>query len=89
VPAFSVARGQKVKGQEPDFTKKLMSDFTANTYHTPNDKYKEEWDFAGYPVLIRFTMEASTKVANTAELPHWKAGDEFHLARVKSGVPAR
>jgi Zn-dependent M28 family amino/carboxypeptidase len=86
VPAFSVARGERVKGQPADFTKKLIADFIANTYHTPNDKFKEEWDFAGYPTLIRFALDAAQQVANDPTLPTWKAGDEFKPARERSGV---
>lgn len=86
VPAFSVARGDKVKGQPSDFTKKLSADFIANTYHTPNDKYKEEWDFAGYPILIRFALDAAREVANAPELPTWQPNDPFRAAREASGV---
>lgn len=86
VPAFSVARGDKVKGKPVDFTKKLTADFIANTYHTPKDKYQEEWDFAGYPVLIRFALDAACEVANAPELPNWQPGDHFRAAREASGV---
>lgn len=86
VPAFSVARGERVKGMPADFTKKLVADFIANTYHTPKDKYQEDWDFAGHPVLIRFALDAAQQAANAASLPTWKAGDEFLPARVRSGV---
>lgn len=86
VPAFSVSRGESVKGKPADFTKKLTEEFIANTYHTPNDKYREEWDFAGYPVLIRFAIDAARQVANAPTLPTWQPGDEFRGAREKSGV---
>jgi Zn-dependent M28 family amino/carboxypeptidase len=86
VPAFSVNRGQRVKGKPLDFTKKLSDDFTANIYHTPNDKFKEEWDFAGYPILMRFTLDAAREIANDPKLPTWNPGDEFLPAREKSGV---
>lgn len=86
VPAFSVARGEKVKGQPADFTKKLFEEFNTKTYHTPNDKYHDDWDFAGFPVLIRFALDAATNVANAPSLPNWLPGDEFRPAREKSGV---
>lgn len=86
VPAFSVGRGERVKGKPADFTKKLSEDFVANVYHTPKDKYREEWDFAGYPSLIRFALDAATEVANANTLPTWLPGDEFRPAREKSGV---
>ena len=86
VPAFSVGRGEKVKGKPADFSKKLSEDFIANIYHTPNDKYREDWDFVGYPVLMRFTLDAAREVANAPTLPTWVMGDEFRAAREKSGV---
>lgn len=86
VPAFSVARGIKVKGASADAIRQRMTEFIAKAYHTPQDKYQEEWDFAGFPVLIRFAMEAAQKVANDSKLPTWNEGDEFRPAREKSGV---
>ncbi len=86
VPAFSVGRGEKVKGKPVDFARKASEDFIANTYHTPKDVYKEEWDFLSYPVLIRFALTAAAEVANDPVLPTWVAGDEFLPARQKSGV---
>lgn len=84
VPAFSVGRGEKVKGKPADFTKKITEDFIANTYHTPKDKFHEEWDFAGYPTLIHFSLDAARAFADAPALPDWLPGDEFHPARQKS-----
>jgi Zn-dependent M28 family amino/carboxypeptidase len=86
VPAFSVGRGEKVKGKPADFTKKLTEDFIANVYHTPNDRFRDEWDFVGYPVLLRFTLDAAREVADAPALPNWLPGEEFRPAREKSGV---
>jgi len=86
VPAFSVGRGEKVKGKPADFMKKVSEDFIANIYHTPNDKFHAEWDFAAYPVLMKFTLDAAREVANAPTLPNWLPGDEFRPAREKSGV---
>jgi Zn-dependent M28 family amino/carboxypeptidase len=86
VPAFSVGRGEKVKGKDAGFTKKLTEEFIANVYHTSKDKYKEEWNFEAYPVMMRFALDAARDVANTPALPTWLPGDEFRAAREKSGV---
>ncbi len=86
VPAFSVGRGEKVKGKPADFTKKLTEEFIANVYHTPNDKYREQWDFIGYPVLMRFVLDAARQLANAPTLPNWLPGEEFRAAREASGV---
>ena len=84
VPAFSVGRGEKAKGKPADYMKRVAADFIANTYHTPNDKYHEEWDFAAYPPLMRFALDAAREAANAPSLPTWKPGDEFRAAREKS-----
>jgi Zn-dependent M28 family amino/carboxypeptidase len=86
VPAFSVGRGEKVKGKPADFTKKISEDFIANIYHSPKDKFRDDWDFVGYPVLMRFALDAARNVANAPTLPTWLPGDEFRAAREKSGV---
>jgi Zn-dependent M28 family amino/carboxypeptidase len=84
VPAFSVRRGDKVKGKSADFTKQLTKEFIDNIYHTPKDKFQEDWDFTGYPVLMRFALDAAREVANDPTLPNWVEGDEFRSAREKS-----
>lgn len=86
VPAFSVGRGEKVKGKPADYMKKISEDFIANIYHTPNDKFNDAWDLKAYPPLMRFALDAAREVADTPELPTWLPGDEFLSARQKSGV---
>lgn len=84
VPAFSVYPGEKFKGKPADFAKKQMEDFIAKVYHTPNDVFRAEWDFAGYPVLMRFAFDIAIESANAKTLPTWNPGDEFRAARDKS-----
>ncbi len=86
VPAFSVFPGEKIKGKPADFAKKAMEQFIAKVYHTPFDEYHEDWDFSGYPVLMRFAFDVAQSAANAKTLPTWMAGDEFLKAREKSGV---
>ncbi len=86
VPGFSVFPGEKIKGQSADFAKKAMADFIAKVYHTPQDQYHEDWDFSGYPVLMRFAFDVGREAANANSLPTWNTGEEFLEARKKSGV---
>ena len=86
VPAFSVYPGEKFKGKPADFAKKQMDEFIAKVYHTPNDVYRAEWDFAGYPVLMRFAFDIALESANAKTLPTWNPGDEFRAVREKSSV---
>jgi Zn-dependent M28 family amino/carboxypeptidase len=86
VPAFSVFPGEKIKGKPADFADKKMKEYIAKVYHTPADEYHDDWDFSGYPVLMRFAFDVGIAAANAKGLPTWNAGDEFLKARQKSGV---
>src|SRR5207302_5956498 len=86
VPAFSVAAGMKIKGKPKDFASKALKDFNDKAYHSPQDELKPEWDFSGFVVLGRFTLDVARDVANADRLPTWNPGDEFRPAREKSGV---
>ena len=86
VPAFSVFPGEKVKGKPADYAKKALHEFIDKVYHTPQDEFREDWDFSGYPVLIRFAYDIGRELADAKLLPTWAPGDEFRPAREKSGV---
>ncbi len=86
VPAFSVAQGMKIKGKAKDFAIKAMQEFNDKAYHSPQDEVRPEWDFSGFAVLGRFSLDVARDVANAERLPTWEAGDEFRPAREKSGV---
>jgi Zn-dependent M28 family amino/carboxypeptidase len=85
VPAFSVAAGMKVKGKPKDFATKAFKDFNDKAYHSPQDEFKSDWDFSGFVVLARFTLDVARDVANADRLPAWNLGDEFHRAPDKHG----
>jgi Zn-dependent M28 family amino/carboxypeptidase len=86
VPAFSVFPGEKVQGKPADYARKIAEEYIAKVYHTPADEFREDWDFSGYPVLIRFALNLGREMANAERLPTWAPGDEFRPARDKSGV---
>jgi Zn-dependent M28 family amino/carboxypeptidase len=86
VPAFSLDPGTRVQGKPADYYKKTFESYNTQRYHTPADEYREDWDFSGFPVLIRFALDVGREAANGVQLPTWVAGDEFLPARQKSGV---
>jgi len=86
VPAFSVAPGMKIKGKPKDFASKAYKEFNDTVYHSPQDEMKPDWDFSGFVVLARFTLDVARDVANADRLPTWNPGDEFRPARDKQGV---
>ncbi|MCI0683738.1 MAG: M28 family peptidase [Gemmataceae bacterium] len=86
VPAFSVSLGEKIRGKPADFIPKAVEQFIARVYHTPADEFREDWDFSGFPVLMRFAHDIAVEAANADGLPTWNPGDEFRAARDKSWV---
>ena len=86
VPAFSVFPGSRIQGKPPDYAKKAFAQFNKERYHTPQDEYREDWDFSGFPTLVRFAFDVALEAANQEGLPTWRPGDEFLPARQKSGV---
>jgi Zn-dependent M28 family amino/carboxypeptidase len=86
VPAFSVSPGEKLQGKPADFARQAAEAFIAKIYHTPADEFHDDWDFTGYPTLIRFSLDLARAAANAPTLPTWAPGDEFRPAREKSGV---
>jgi Zn-dependent M28 family amino/carboxypeptidase len=86
VPAFSVTAGMKIKGKPKDFAIKAYKEFNDKAYHSPQDELKPDWDFSGFVVLGRFTLDVARAVANADRLPTWNPGDEFRPAREKQGV---
>jgi Zn-dependent M28 family amino/carboxypeptidase len=86
IPAFSVAPGMKIKGKTKEFSIKAYKDFNDYAYHSPQDEFRQDWDFSGFVVLAQFTLDVARDVANAAPLPTWNVGDEFRPARDKQGV---
>jgi Zn-dependent M28 family amino/carboxypeptidase len=86
VPGFAVFAGDRIQGKPADYVKKASAEYIANFYHTPADEFREDWDFSGFPVLLRFGLDIARAAANADTLPTWRAGDEFLPARQKSGV---
>ncbi len=86
VPAFSVAEGVKFAGKPDDYARKAFQEFNDKAYHSPQDEFKPEWDFAGFVVLARFSLDLAREVANAERLPTWNPGDEFRAARDKQGI---
>jgi Zn-dependent M28 family amino/carboxypeptidase len=86
VPAFSVTAGMKIKGKPRDFGVNAYKEFNDKVYHSPQDEFRPEWDFSGFAVLARFTLDLARDVANGDQLPSWNPGDEFHRSAMKRGA---
>jgi hypothetical protein len=61
VPAFSVTAGMKIKGKPKDFAIKAYKEFNDKAHHSPQDEMKPDWDFSGFVVLARFTLDVAPR----------------------------
>jgi Zn-dependent M28 family amino/carboxypeptidase len=86
VPAFSIGAGMKIRGKPADLARKAAQEFNDKAYHSPQDEFREDWDFSGFVVLGGFALDIARDAANADHLPTWNPGDEFRPAREKSGV---
>ena len=77
VPAFSISSGTKITGKPPEFALNALKEFNDKAYHSPQDDFKPDWDFAGFVVLAQFALDVARDVANADQLPTWNPGDEF------------
>ena len=48
VPAFSIGTGMKIKGKPKDYAVKAMKEFNDTAYHSPQDEFREDWDFRSF-----------------------------------------
>ena len=86
IPAFSIEEGQDLLGKPPGTGAKVFAEWNEKRYHQPADQYHDDWDVSGMVEYARFGMLIATDVANSPNMPTWRAGDEFLPARQKSGV---
>ena len=82
----TVEHATEFAGKPAGYGKQMYQKYNSENYHQPSDEFREDWDFSGFPVLIRFALDLGREMANAERLPTWAPGDEFRPAREKSGV---
>ncbi|WP_184019870.1 M28 family peptidase [Sphingobium boeckii] len=63
---------------------KWVSDYTANCYHKPCDRYDASWNLAGAAQDIALFHTIGADLANSRRWPDWNAASEFRAIRVES-----
>jgi len=81
VPAYYVDPGQKYIGMPADMAEKLANDYIANRYHKVGDEVQPDWTFAGAAQDAAFLYEVGRAVADGAQWPEWRPGNEFKATR--------
>jgi Zn-dependent M28 family amino/carboxypeptidase len=87
VPSAYFDNGTDVLGRPPDWGKQKQTEYEQLHYHQPSDELTPDWDFSGAVEDVRFYFYLGAQIADAAEMPRWRPGDEFEGARKRSLAP--
>lgn len=72
---FDLVEGGEAAG------KALQDDYVAHRYHQASDQYDPSWNLEGAAKSVEVLFEVGEKVAQSAEWPNWRSGNEFRAIR--------
>ena len=81
VPAFYPDQGVEFVGKPKEFSKEKRDDYTANFYHKPQDEVLPGWDLSGAQQDLQLFLTIGYRVAEAAQMPQWRVGNEFKAIR--------
>jgi Zn-dependent M28 family amino/carboxypeptidase len=84
VPGVYLHSGINVVGRPDGWGKTTLEQWVEKTYHQPSDEYREDWLLEGAIDDAKLLMHVGLGIADSPQLPAWKAGDEFEAARKKA-----
>ncbi len=84
VPAAYLKTGTDVVGRPPGYGREQEEEYEKRDYHQPSDEMRESWDLSGAVEDAQLAFYLGCRLANAAEMPRWKPGDEFEPARKKA-----
>ena len=84
VPALYFHGGNEFRGRPAGWGKEQTDEYIAKHYHQPSDQWSPDWNFDGMIEDARLGLAVGYQIAQTTQLPTWKAGDEFEAARKKA-----
>lgn len=90
VPAYYPKSGRLYVGQPADYGDRLTQEYIAKHYHKVSDEVQPDWTFEGAAQDAEFLFEVGLRVANAADRPTWKPGNEFrarHEAMMHAAQP--
>ena len=82
VPGMYLKGGNDFIGRPSGWGTEQVLAYESERYHQPSDELTDDWDFSGMVDDARFGFLAGLLIANSPELPAWRAGDEFEAARL-------
>jgi Zn-dependent M28 family amino/carboxypeptidase len=84
VPAAYGDGGTEYVGRPPGWGKEVVEAWTEKHYHQPSDEYHDDWDLSGMVEDVRLVFFLAAKVADAPQMPRWRKGDEFEVARTRA-----
>jgi hypothetical protein len=89
VPGIYLKGGPSFMGRPPGWGEERTTDYEAHRYHQPSDEYDPTWDLSGAVEDLQLLLVAATRVADAAEMPAWKPGDEFAKLRARGSAASQ
>ncbi|MCB0655973.1 MAG: M28 family peptidase [Saprospiraceae bacterium] len=82
VPALFAQGGYDHAEKGKAYAMEKQKDYTANRYHKPQDEYDPStWDLRGIQQDMQLFFNIGLRLANSQEMPQWKANSEFRAKR--------
>ncbi len=81
VPALYTDAGIDHVTEGETYGRRMREEYTAERYHKPTDEYDPSWDLNGAVDDLRLLFEMGYRLAQGAEWPNWREGNEFRAAR--------
>ena len=81
VPAIYLEAGVRYPGHDAEWGRALHETYTKERYHQPSDQIDNTWKLEGAIEDVQLMAVSLLRVADSAKLPEWHAGDEFEAAR--------
>jgi Zn-dependent M28 family amino/carboxypeptidase len=66
-----------------------LDEYVAKHYHKPSDEYDPAWNVSGTLQDLAVYYDVGLSVANSAEWPNWREGNEFRAIRDRSRSETR
>ncbi|WP_419162532.1 M28 family metallopeptidase [Candidatus Palauibacter sp.] len=81
VPALYTGSGIDHVERGESYGRRMREQYTADRYHKPADEYDPAWDLDGAVDDLRLLFDVGYSLAQGAEWPNWRDGNEFRAAR--------
>jgi Zn-dependent M28 family amino/carboxypeptidase len=81
VPALDVNEGVDYVDRPEGWGMQMREKYTAEDYHKPSDKVKQDWNLDGAVQDLRLLFAVGYRVSNADAYPTWSPGSEFKAKR--------